>query len=472
MTGSRADGQRGSRWARFSAGKLALGLFLLTSHFSPLTAQIGLTIYNDGRVLVRRTLPLEIPRGASTHRLPLGTLDPATLFSTDSTVVIGDATYDGATDQQSVLRRAVGQRLVFRYGGIKDTVSAVVLAVDPDRFVMPDGNVTYSMPGIPMFPQSLVIVDPVTTVSLRTPTARKALTVGYFTGGAQWQASYQVLLGAATAQVMGAAVINSQTLRADEAEIQLLAGAVSQAVSTVGRRPMAEGLMRADEAVAYKQVSEQKVGEFHLYSLSGKTSLLPGLTTSVALFDPATVKYERQYVIRGLIPYWGGLPQYGDETDAPVEVSYLLLRPRKTDFGDRPLPGGVARIFQADSGGRLQLVGESAMDHTPAGQDLRLSAGEAFDLTGKRVQTSYSTKRDSVTTGSWRTIATADYRVTITNAGDQAVTVDVLEERGGEWSVLSSSVPAQKVSSTITRFRVPVPARGSAVLKYRVRVIW
>jgi hypothetical protein len=72
----------------------------------------------------------------------------------------------------------------------------------------------------------------------------------------------------------------------------------------------------------------------------------------------------------------------------------------------------------------------------------------------------------------WQTSATADYKVTLTNASDSSAVIDVLEERGGEWSVLSSTVAATKLSSTRTRFRVPVPARGTAVLKYRVKVIW
>jgi hypothetical protein len=87
------------------------------------------------------------------------------------------------------------------------------------------------------------------------------------------------------------------------------------------------------------------------------------------------------------------------------------------------------------------------------------------------VQTSYSTRRDSLG-GAWRTIATADYRVSLQNAGDQAVTVEVIENRGGEWAVVSSSIKGEKLSSTRTVFRVPVPARGKATLTYRVRVIW
>ena len=48
------------------AGLMALGTATL------LSAQTGLTIYQDGRVLVRRILPLQLPQGVSSHRLTLG----------------------------------------------------------------------------------------------------------------------------------------------------------------------------------------------------------------------------------------------------------------------------------------------------------------------------------------------------------------------------------------------------------------
>jgi hypothetical protein len=447
-------------------------LLLLGAAPSALAAQTSLTIYNDGRVLMRRTVPVTVPKGASTQRVALGALDPASLFSLDSTVTIGGLAYDGAVDEGSVLRRSVGRRVVFRLPESKDTISALVLGVDPLRLQLPDGSVTFSPPGAAMYPGDVVVADPATTLRLSSTKAQDRLRLGYFTTGAAWQASYQVLLGTGDARVTGSAVIESQTLRAEDAELQLLAGAVGRAqpsappVPYAGRAVMAEA-MAMDKLAA----TEQRVGEFHLYSLPGRTSLLPGLTSTIALFEPAQVKYERNYVVRGLVPWWGMLPQQGDETEAPVEVSYTLKRPRKTELGDRPLPGGIVRLFQADSAGRAQLIGEAAMDHTPAGEDVRLSAGTAFDLTARRVQTTYTTRRDSTKAG-WRTLATADYRVTVRNATDSAATVDVREERSGEWSVLQSSVPAEKVSSTVTRFRVKVPARGEAVVTYRLRVVW
>lgn len=452
--------------------RFAAAAILVLSVSPPLAAQTSLTIYNDGRVLVRRAVPVTVPKGASTQRVAIGSLDPASVFSLDSSVTIAGLRYDGAVDEMSALRRSVGKRIVYRLPQSKDTLSALVLGVDPLRLQLPDGRVTFSPPGAALYPADVVVADPTATLDLRSARALDKLRLGYFTSGASWQASYQVVLGGTNARVTGTAVLESQALRAEDAEVQLLAGAVSRAAPP--NAPPAPYLkMGVAAAMAREEsaVSEQRVGGFHLYSLAGKSTLLPGLTTSVALFDPVSVVYERNYVVHGQVPYWGILPQQGDESEVPVEVSYTLKRPRKTEFGDRPLPGGIARLFQADSSARLQLIGEASMDHTPAGEDLRLSAGTAFDLKARRVQTAYATRRDSTKSG-WRTLATADYRVTVTNAGDSAVAVDVREERAGEWSVLSSSVPAEKISSTITRFRVRVPAQGEAVLTYRIRAVW
>src|SRR5439155_1634472 len=58
--------------------------------------------------------------------------------------------------------------------------------------------------------------------------------------------------------------------------------------------------------------------------------------------------------------------------------------------GDRPLPGGTVQLYQADSAGRLQLLGEARSEHTAPGRDLRVQSGDAFDITAERVQTDYA----------------------------------------------------------------------------------
>jgi len=453
----------------------AFAFSLLTSHFSPLWAQAptSLTLYNDGRVLVRRLVGLDIPKGDSEQRLALGVLDPGSVFPLDDGVNLVNAGYDAAVDEASVLRRALGRRIKFRYGS--DTLSAELVGVDPERYRMADGTISFSRPGQPMYPADLVALEPTMRATISSTAARKGLRVGYFTQGGGWSASYQVILGArdAPARVLGAAVINGGPLSVKDAELQLLAGQVNVATPADQYSPRAEAMMVAKRAVSELAApGEQKVGEFHLYTLPGRASLEPGLVTTIALFEPAQARVTRSYQMLGQIPYWGGLAQYGEEQEVPVKVTYTVSRPRKTDLGDRPLPGGVVRLFEPDSAGRLQLIGESSIDHSPAGEDLRLEAGTAFDLTAKRVQTSYSTRRDSLPGGGWRTTATADYRVNLQNAGDAPATIEVVETRGGEWSVVTSSVKPDKQSSTRTVFRVPVAARGKTTLTYRVRVIW
>ena len=440
---------------------------------TPLMAQApatSLTLYNDGRVLVRRLVSLDLKKGESTQLVPLGEVDPATLFTLDSGVTLLGTRYDAAVDESRALNRAIGRTLTFQVG--KEIVSAEVLGVNPERYRLTDGTVTFQRPGSPRFPAELVSLQPTLSLSLAADRARKELRLGYFAQGGGWGASYQVILGGATARITGAAVVNGGPLRVEEAELQLLAGQVSVAAPERDRYRL-EGRMVANAAMSMDaKMGEQKVGEFHLYTLPGRVTLEPGVITTVALFPAADAKTTKTYQVHGQIPWWGGLDQNGSEAEEPVNVVYTVLRARKTDFGDRPIPAGVVRLFEADSAGRLQLVGEAATDHTPAGEELRLNAGTAFDLTAKRIQTTYTTRRDTTVAGVNRTIATADYKVTLTNAGTEPATVEVLEERGGEWSMVSSSIKAEKLSSTRTRFRVLVPAAGKATLTYRVRVIW
>ena len=80
--------------------------------------------------------------------------------------------------------------------------------MDPERFRYADGSVGFQAPGAPRFPADLVIVDPDRpALPHRARKALSSLGVGYFTTGAAWQASYQVILGGKDARVAGNAVI-------------------------------------------------------------------------------------------------------------------------------------------------------------------------------------------------------------------------------------------------------------------------
>jgi len=438
----------------------------------PLSAQTSLSIYSDGRVVVRRSFSQALQKGRNALTLTLEGLDPATLFSPDSAVTVSGVTLRNPTPRNEALARAIGQTLSF-VRGKGDTVQAKVVRVDPPQYRLADGRLLLSEPGEPLFPSDLVRQTSEASLILDASRARQRTDLAYVTQGVTWQASYQAVIAGAQASISGAATVSPQALRADSAEVQLVAGSINR-VYRPEMKAMAQGVMMADAARAAEAPApaEQAVGETHVYSLPTRLSLEPGVPVTTALFPRTATPVTREFVIPGVLPWRGYFGQMAEANAVPVQVWYTLQRAKGTPFGDRPLPGGLVQLYQADDAGRLQLLGEATIGHTPVGKNVRVQSGDAFDVTAERIQTDYSQEmvpppRRGVPA---HTRVTASYTVTVTNAKDVAVSVDVRESHWGAWKVVDSSVPAEKLSSTETRFRLAVPANGQAVLTYTVQV--
>ena len=432
--------------------------------------QTSLTIYQDARVVVRRTVAVPVPRGVSTVPVDLGarSVDPGTLVALDDGVQVRGVETSAATGTEAALRRALGREIEFMLtspdSGVR-FVRGTLLSLDPPA-VRVQGRVVYNLPGTPAFPESLVSLVPRVDLTVEAARALPALRLAYQATGLQWRASYALVLprgSAGRGAMTGLATIeNPGGLDFEGAEVQLLAGEVRRAAQAP--RGFAEGavMMRAQAAPAPGPV-EEAVGETHVYTLPGTVDLAPGETNTVALFPRAEAQVEPEYLLRhNWYAFQSRQPQ--PEQDIHAEVSYLVRRQARTPFGDTPLPAGTVRVLSPDSSGRPQLLGEVEIQHTPAGRELHLATGTAFDLTAERTQLTFEPRGNRE--------AVSSYRVVIRNAKDGAVTVQVLDQFPGEWEVLSSSVAAERLSASSVRFPVPVPAGGEATLEYRVRVKW
>ncbi len=446
--------------------RLSVGLALVGA---PLAAQTSLSIYRDGRVVVRRTLPQALERGRNSVTVKLDGLDPATLFSPDTAVSVVAATARAPSTVDDALDRAIGQTLSFVHAK-GDTVRATVLSVNPPQYRLPDGRLLLGSPGEPLFPSELVRIGEEAMVTLEATRARPRTELAYVAEGATWEATYQVLLGRGRAWVAGVATATSQ-VRVDSAEVQLVAGAVRAARSRekgVFAMPTALAAARA----ASEEVQAEAVGERHVYTLPGRLALERGVPVATALFPRTGTAFTREFIARGAFPLQGFYgPGPTGPTAVPVQVWYTLKRPTRSPFGDRPLPAGAVQVYESDSAGRPQLLGEATIDHTPAGADVRLYTGDAFDLTSEWLQTDWRTEprqRQPITGTAGPQKVTASYRVTLRNAKAEAVTVDVIERHQGEWKVTESSMPAERLSAGEVRFRVSLPAGGSVQLTYTI----
>jgi hypothetical protein len=455
-----------------AALRLALLLVLLGG---PLTAQTSLSIYSDGRVVVRRSLAQPLEKGRNALTLDLAGADPATVFSPDTAVTLVSIVLRRATERGPALENAAGQTLSFvRAKG--DTVRATVVHASPPQYRLPDGRLVLVEPGEPLFPPELIRTTSQAALVLDAGRPRSTTELAWVTDGAAWHAAYQVVIGAAGAQaaVSGTATLVSQSLRADSAAVQLVAGTINRVRTPASPKFAVAGRMSLAAEAAAPEASEEAVGETHVYTLPARVTLEPGVSVVTALFPRALAPTVQEYIVPGALPFRGYVSDLSASSDhrVPVQVWYTLKRARATAFGDRPLPGGTVQLYQSDSDGRVQLVGEAASGHTAPGRDLRVQSGDAFDVTAQRVQTDYTQEQlPAIRRGlPARQRFTATYRVTLNNAKPDPVTVDVRETRAGTWVVVTSSVAQEKLSATEVRFRVAVPAKGEATVTYTVQV--
>jgi len=372
--------------------------------------ETSLTIYQDGRVLVRRAVPVQVPRGSSTLLVDLGArpTDIGSLVALDDGVQLKRVT--GVTGPNNQL-------------------------------------------------------SPRVQLSLESAEPLQALRLAFLTEGLRWRAAYALVVrGQGRATFSGQAIIdNTGQLTMRGAEVQLLAGDVRR--TGYSPQPMLRGVLQAAVTVTgtMEAAGAQVVGETRVYTLPEGADFVAGETSTIALVPGAEVPVQPEYLLRP--SRFGYTAQWTQpEQNLRAEISYLLQRQVGTPFGSRPLPAGVVRVFTPDSAGRLQLVGETTIDHTPPGKELHITTGGTFDITAERTQVSFERRSDRDVVSS--------YRVVLHNAKDQDVTVQVLDEFPGQVELQSSSVAAQRLSAASLRFPVPVPAGGEATLEYRVRVKW
>src|SRR5207253_2477510 len=115
------------------------------------------------------------------------------------------------------------------------------------------------------------------------------------------------------------------------------------------------------------------------------------------------------------------------------------------------------RVYQRDTRGNPQFVGEHQIDHTPMGSDIGLATGQAFDIKVRPVVE----ERTKVGDSRWRT----RMRYALTNASPKPITLDLFQSGlGGDTRITQESMKSERPNADQVRWRVPVPANGEAIV--------
>jgi hypothetical protein len=225
---------------------------------------------------------------------------------------------------------------------------------------------------------------------------------------------------------------------------------------------MAKARMAAPAPSAPPQFREEGLLEYHLYTLQRPTDVLDKEQKQVTLLEAAGVGVEKKLIFAGQEYWYQG--QYADLAKNQKVSVYLDVQNSEQNHLGQPLPKGTLRVYKADKNGAKQFVGEDAIDHTPRDEKLRVKVGEAFDVVADRKQMSWTSLGNCSSESAWQ--------IDVRNHKDEDVKVEVREPTSGDWTIVNSSLPAQRDDAHTFHFAVPVPKRGAAKVTYRVRVRW
>ena len=216
-------------------------------------------------------------------------------------------------------------------------------------------------------------------------------------------------------------------------------------------------------AAAAPAMSQEAFSDYHLYTLGRKTTINNSETKQVSMLGATAFPVQKRYVVDGQAFYYRNAQHPGAPIKDVVQVYYQFKNDEKAGLG-MPMPAGTVRVYQSDSKGGVQFVGEDRIDHTPKDETLNLKIGNAFDVVCERKQTDFQKIASNV--------YEVEYEITLRNHKATPVAVEVNEPIGGTWRMLQSSHEWTKTSAWAAQFAVPVAADGTAVLKYRVRVTY
>lgn len=475
-------------------GALALALALALAALAGAPArgqdeekQVGLdarraltvTVYkrNLAHVVDRRAVALD----AGANRLALLELSrqlrPETLVLGGDGLLLVEQSFDAnLLTPRALLERSLGKSVWIRRrdpgdgpgDGSEGYLEAILASAAETPLVLRDGRLeSVALADLAFAPGTTGLRNrPTLLATVRAAAAgERALDIGYLTGGLSWQADYVATLDAAGERFALTAMItlrNHSGTPYRKARLRLVAGDVSQTRPLPlegARMEMADGAMMA---AAAPPVPSQAVGDRHLYELERPVTLGDREIKQVALFTANAVPLEKEYRFQDLVSIDG--PEEMIEKSKP---DIVLRFGNDADAGlGRPMPAGVIRVFQepASGDGAAVFLGEDRIAHGAEGQELELTTGRAFDITGGARRTALERISDEA--------FESGQEITVENAKDTPVTVEVIGHMPRGWRMLEESLPHRRETANRIAWSLKVPAGGSASFRYKVRVTW
>jgi hypothetical protein len=417
--------------------------------------QLSVTVYNNNLALVQDQRRLDLPAGRSRIEFKdvSAGIKPETVALSGSGIGVVEQNFDyDLLTPAKMMEKAVGHQIqIVRTNpgnGAQTTETATVLSVN-DGVVLRIGNRIEVLrdDGIPTrvifssIPENLR-ASPTLSVTVDAASAGpRDATLSYLTTGLSWKADYVALFDEkqGTLKFQGwVTLTNNSGSSFQNARTQLIAGDINLAggENEYSQRQSSGGGSGAG--------SEASIADYKLYQLPERVTIAENQTKQVGFLDLQGVKAAKIY----------NFGIYGFESaDEPAHADVALAF---SNTG-HALPAGIIRVYMRDEAGEPKFVGEDGIEHTPAGSNMSIKIGEAFDVT---VQPAIVSSERMEKNGTRYVMS-----YVLRNAEPVPVRVELRQsglQRDGK--VETESLPSQRVDAGTLDWSVPVPANGETTV--------
>lgn len=443
--------------------------------------ELAITVYNSDIALVRDVRQLQLPRGTGSLRFMdiAATVNPATVhfrsLTEPSRVSVLEQNYEyDLLEPDKLLRKYVGRDVTLvrtrQEGGStrQEEVTARLISYNNAPVWRIGNEIVTGMHAdhirFPELPESLFSRPTLIWTVENDGAARQRVEASYLAGKLSWNADYVLTVARddRTAGVDGwVTLTNNSGTAFRNAKLQLVAGDLNRVRQELRKMVASEAMDAGRPAAA--PMAQEAFSDYHLYTLQRKTTINNSQTKQVSMLNGTNVPVQKRYVVEGQRYYYHNAQHPGSPLKDVVQVYYQFKNEAKGGLG-MPIPAGTVRVYQEDSKGAVQFVGEDRINHTPKDETLNLKIGNAFDVVCERNQVDFEKIAGNV--------YEFEYEITLRNHKTVPVTVEVNEPIGGTWRMVRSSHEHTKTAAWAAQFHVPVVADGEAVLKYRVRVTY
>lgn len=432
---------------------------------------VSLTVYNQNIALVEDTRTLSVPAGRSRREFPgvSASIRPETvgLSGRGLSVVEQNFDYDLLTPDK-LMQSAVGDEIgIVRTNpgsGAQETQRATVLAANQGVVLRVGDHIEVLRDdGVP----TRVIFDEVPTNLRPRPTLSVTLdavgggsrdvTLTYLTTGLQWKADYVARFDEAAGKLdlTGWITLTNQSgVTFTNANTRVVAGDVSL-VNVNNNYPRSTSRVPTPvRGNGTEQGQAQGLADLYIYPLPEPVTVANNQTKQVGLIDVSGVPATKRYLYEA-----SGFTTEPEPVAADVAV--VFSNNRASGVGTQ-LPAGVARVYVNDASGEPRFIGEDQVPHTPAGSDIVITTGQAFDVTVQS-RTITATSAPKPAYYRWRTRFQMEY--TVRNARSEATVVEVRQHGlGRDTQIEAQSIPGEVQDANTLVWRVPVPANGETKL--------